>query len=110
MTKKPIDTLSAKEIMAAKETPFYTPGHPYLWVQGFGWASVGFYVCHEGPFLIRVAHCNHFKNAGKHYGALIQEGSDTAEWRYEGDTLINVHDIIRHHHFGGTVHRGAIRM
>lgn len=86
------------------------PGLPYLWTMGFGWAKIGFYVKHLAPNRILVAHCNHFRNAGKDYGRIATEGmGPQCEWRYEGElvelTTIHVLETAPYH---GTVNRGSV--
>ena len=111
MKTKKIDLLTSSELESIQQRPFYVPGHPYLWVLSYGWAVVGFYVRHETPLTIRVAHTNHFRNANRDYGTLIREGADDkCEWRYEGDDLISFQHIIKVSTFGGEVPRGPIRV
>jgi hypothetical protein len=109
MAKKPIVTLTPDEISEHK-SPYYVPGRPYVWVMGFGWCIVGYYVRHENPLTIVVAHANHFRNAKVDYGQLIREGpAADCEWRYEGTDLLPFHAIQRVAPYGGEVPRGRIR-
>lgn len=88
----------------------YKPGHSYCWVMGFGWCIVGFYIEHLSPLTIRVAHANHFRNANKDYGKLMQEGAGKeCEWRYEGNEELTVPAIQRVGEYLGEVPRGNIR-
>jgi hypothetical protein len=104
------DVLNQDELATLDDMKFYVPGRAYLWVMGFGWAIVGYYVKHENPLVIRAAHASHFRNAGKDYGLLIQEGgSSQTEWRYEGNELLHFHAIQRVTEYYGEVHRGNIR-
>ena len=108
MPKIKMDVLSNDEIMKEKSEPFYVPGRPYLFVMGFGWAVVGFYICHESPMKIRVAHANHFRNANKDYGKLVTEGAGKdCEWRYEGRSLLNETAIQRVDTYAGEVPRSS---
>ncbi len=86
------------------------PGHPYLWTLTFGWAKIGFYVKHVRPNVILVAHCNHFRNAGKDYGKIAQEGmGDSAEWRYEGELVeITTSHIMETAPYFGKVNRNGL--
>lgn len=111
MAKKK-DLLTEKELDQFQDAgPFYVPGKPYMWVMSFGWCIIGFYIGHETPLTIRVAHANHFQNAGVDYGVLAQEGPDptkTCQWRYEGNSLLSFHSILRADDYGGSVPRGRI--
>lgn len=86
------------------------PGLPYMWLMGFGWAKIGFYVKHVAPNRVLVAHCNHFRNAGKDYGRLLTEGAgDDCEWRYEGNlSEINTSHVLQTTRYYGRVNRGRI--
>lgn len=96
--------------LAEEATPLLVPGRPYLFVMGFGWSIVAFYVRHETPLTIRVAHANHFRNAHKDYGLLITEGAgDDCEWRYEGRAHLSVTAIQRITTYAGEVPRARIR-
>jgi hypothetical protein len=85
-------------------------GLPYLWIMGFGWAKVGFYIKHVAPNRILVAHCNHFRNAGKDYGRLATEGAGSeCEWRYEGElSEINTMHVLQTTPYCGEVPRGRV--
>src|SRR5581483_458658 len=99
------DELTEEQVEKFNKT-IYEKGKPYLWVKGFGWGIVGFYIDHLSPLFIRVAHCNHFRNAGKDYGRLAIEGAgDECEWRYEGNAEINVMAIQRVVEYHGKVPR-----
>jgi hypothetical protein len=89
------------------------PGAPYLWIMTFGWAKIGFYVKHVAPNRILIAHCNHFRNAGKDYGKIIQEGlsteSNAVEWRYEGELVeITTTHILETAPYNGKVNRSGL--
>lgn len=101
---KPVSWLSEAELNAIRAQPIYEPGRAYLWVLTYGWAIVGYFVDRPEPLVMRVAHGNHFRSAGKDYGRLSQEG-DTGEtqWRYEGTTLIYVPQIHHVDHYHGIV-------
>lgn len=108
MAKKPVKFLSTEEMEECK--PLYIPGKPLMWVMSFGWAIVGYYVRHETPLRIRVAHANFFRNANKDYGRLAREGADSnCEWRYEGNEELSFQHIIRTVEFLGEVPNGPIR-
>lgn len=107
---KTAKVMSEDELEALTDAgPFYIPGRPYMWVMGFGWCIVGFYVCHESPLTIRVAHANHFRNAGVDYGEMAQKGPGAnCEWRYEGNSLLHFHAIQRADEYNGEVPLGPI--
>lgn len=86
-------------------------GQPYLWTMDFGWAKIGFYVKHTAPNRILVAHCNHFRNAGKDYGRIATEGLEpNSEWRYEGELVeLNTAHILETAPYFGSVNRSIIR-
>lgn len=109
MNKK-LKRLSSEDLQRIRESgPFYIPGKPYMWVMGFGWCIVGFYVCHENPLTIRVAHANHFRNAGVDYGVMANEGpAESCEWRYEGNDLLSFHSVIRVIEYHGEVPCGRV--
>lgn len=108
MKKTKQDRLAPEEL-ANQQQPYYEFGKPYTWVMGFGWCIIGFYVRHENPLLIRVAHANHFKNAKVDYGRIMTEGPPTGcEWRYEGSVLLLLHAIQRVGEYHGEVPRGPI--
>jgi hypothetical protein len=92
------------------DKPFWVPGKPVMLVQSFGWCVVGFYVRHETPLQIRLAHINHFRNAGVDYGVIAREGPGAdCEWRYEGDGTVNVNHVLRNLNYGGEVPTSRIR-
>jgi hypothetical protein len=102
------DRLKPEELLAFKQ-PLYEPGLPYIWTLTFGWACVGFYVRHETPLRIRVAHANYFKNAQKSYADLARTGGATnTEWRYLGNYEITVPHIIGTGEYLAEVPRGPI--
>lgn len=74
----------------------YERGKSFLWVMSHGWGIIGFYIRHENPLHIRVAHANFFRDAHVDYGTLANEGGViSTEWRYIGNSLITVPHIIR---------------
>ena len=93
------DELTKEQIEQFKGT-ILKSGKPYLWVLGFGWGIIGFYIEHINPIKLRIAHANHFRNAGKDYGRLATEGAgDDCEWRYEGNVELietNVQRVIEY--------------
>lgn len=100
------DFLDAATLKHLANKPHYVPGQPYLWVMGFGWSVIGFYVKHETPIRIKVAHTNFFRNAGVDYGKIAAgEIPDTCEWRYIGVTCINDSAVQRADEFWGKVPR-----
>ena len=101
--------LSAEELQAY-EAPFWQPGKPVMLVMSFGWCVVGFYVRHETPLQIRLAHVNHFRNAGVDYGVMATEGpGSNCEWRYEGSGVVNINHVLRSLDYGGEVPTSRIR-
>lgn len=101
--------LLPQEKAALAGKPFYVEGKPYRWILSFGWVVVGFYVCHETPLTIRVAHCSFIRQAHKDWGAFAVEGAaPNTEWRYEGNTLLTVPHILRVSEYMGEVQSGAI--
>lgn len=110
-TKQKRDILPEAELDKYQETEsVLVAGEPYLWIMDFGWAKIGFYVKHLAPNRILVAHCNHFRNAGKDYGRLATEGAGSdCEWRYEGVLVeLNTSHILQTSPYYGTVNRGII--
>ena len=109
--KSKLDVLSDDELAKfSGVSTVLVPGQPYLFIMTFGWAKVGYYVKHTAPNRILVAHCSHFANAGKDYGALMTEGAGReCEWRYEGELveLATTH-IIEQGLYHGKIHRGII--
>lgn len=102
------DLLTEDEIKQFDNT-LLVPGRPYLWVLGFGWGIVGYYIKNEGPFNIRLAHGSHFRNAGVDYGVLVNKGPALGcEWRYEGNMTLGISHIIRTVEYYGKVNRGNI--
>lgn len=103
------ETLSRKELEEAIHRPFYEPGKPYLWVLGFGWGIVGFYVRHETPLKIRVCHASYFHQAHKSWADLARTGgASNTEWRYLGDELVTDIHVIHVAPYHGEVHRGTV--
>lgn len=101
--------LPAGDLDAVRGVPIYEPGRPYLWVLTYGWAIVGYYADRPEPLIIRVAHANHFRSAGRDYGRLAREGGDSStQWRYEGTTLIYLPQIHHVDHYMGEVPHGRI--
>ncbi len=102
------DRLTEDEL-AAHHQPFYTPGVPYQWILPFGWVVVGFYVRHENPLTIRVAHANYYGQAGKTHAALALEGGGSeTTWRYMGGRLIPANSFVSVGIYNGEVPRGPI--
>lgn len=105
--------LTTEEIDGFKSQKHFIYGKPYLIVQSFGWALVGFYVDRPHPLFVRFTHCSHFRNAGD-YGTLTQTGaSEGCDWRYEGTCLFNLNATLRFDDYGGALpvkaeHGGAI--
>lgn len=102
------DVLSPTEIQAYKDVQtVLVEGDPYLWIVTFGWAKIGYYVKHISPTRILIAHCNHFRNGGKHYGLLATEGAgENCEWRYEGELIeLSTNHIIQTNPYNGRVNR-----
>jgi hypothetical protein len=107
--KSEADELTTDELGAIGKDSILIPGRPYLFVMGFGWAIVAYFVCRLDPFTIKVAHANHFRNAGVDYGKFIHGGaSATTEWRYEGTTELSVGAIQRKTLYHGKVPRGTL--
>jgi hypothetical protein len=103
------DVLDIGELKPLQAMPsIYEEGKPYLFLGGFGWGWVGYYVKHSAPTRILVAHCSHFRRAGKDYGKLATEGADdNCEWRYEGIiSEINTLHLLKVTPYYGNVHRG----
>ena len=91
--------------------PLYRPCVPYQWVMTYGWGIVGFYVRHDDPLHILVAHANYFLRAGKDYGRLAREGGgEETSWCYRGTSLLTVPQIIHVCEYFGEVPRAAIRL
>lgn len=107
MSKAKRDRLDEKELMAAAERPLLQPGLPYQFIMTYGWVVVAFYVRHETPLTIRVAHCSYYQNAGKTHAQLAREGG-AAAWRYEGNTTLTTHHILRVVEYHGEVPRGIV--
>jgi hypothetical protein len=110
-TKAKRDKLPAAELEKFLQTDtVLEAGRPFLWLMDFGWAKIGFYVKHLAPNRILVAHCNHFRSAGKDYGRLAMEGAESnCEWRYEGVLVeINTAHILQTSPYNGTVNRSPI--
>lgn len=104
------DVLSEAELSAFEKVPsIYVAGQPYLFLGGFGWGWVGYYVKHSAPNRILVAHCSHFRKAGKDYGRLAVEGAGSdCEWRYEGPlSEINTLHLLKVTPYNGKVHRSG---
>ncbi len=109
MNEKVRQRLAPQELLAFASRKHYIEGEAYLWIQTFGWACVGFYICHDTPLRIRVAHANHFRAAGVDYGRFAQEGPPpTCEWRYEGNACVREPHVIRCLEYFGEVPRGRI--
>lgn len=99
------------EEMAQEQAPLYEPGRPYLWVLTHGWCMVGFYVRHETPLRIRVAHASYYATAGVPHSQLAREGPGPGiKWRYLGRGEITVPHVIHATDYHAEVHRGAVRL
>ena len=101
--------LTEAELEAVRREPIYEPGRAYLWVLTYGWAIVGYFADRPEPLVIRVAHGNHFRAAGRDYGRLSQEGGDAStQWRYEGTVLIYMPQVHHVDRYAGEVPRGRL--
>jgi hypothetical protein len=102
------DELTEAEV-ASRRGPYYEPGRPYRWILSFGWVVTGFYITHQDPLTIRVAHANYTRNAGTDWGAFAVEGApETCDWKYEGEDLLYIPHIQRVSEYHGEVPRGRI--
>jgi hypothetical protein len=86
----------------------FTEGRPYLFVCSFGWGRVGFYAGMETPLMMKIQHCNHFRNATVNYGQMATQGAPAGcEWRYEGgQVIVPVYHILAVMPYAGEVPRG----
>lgn len=106
---KPVKFLEEAELLAAPS--LYQPGKPLQWVMSYGWVLVGFYVRHESPLKVRVAHANYYIRAGKTHADLAREGAgDETKWCYLGNTEISVPHVLFTDEYFGEVPRGPIRL
>lgn len=98
------------ELMKLQKRPsLYEPGLPYHWVLTYGWAIVGYYVKHETPLKILVAHANFYIQAHVDHGQLvIKGGSPQTEWRYRGLKLIYEPQVIHVAEYHAEVPHGPI--
>lgn len=80
------DLMSADELRELEQIQtVLVPGQPFLFLGGFGWGWIGYYIKHLTPNKILVAHCSHFANAGVDYGRICTQGpASSVSWRYEG--------------------------
>ncbi len=112
MSSKPKkrDILMQEEVIHCSEKVLYQAGLPYLFVMSYGWAIVAFYVRHENPLRIRVAHANFFRQANTDYGTLTEGAPDNCEWMYIGNSVLTEPHILRADEYFGKVPRGRIKL
>ncbi len=104
------DRMGADEL-AEESGPLYETGRPYLWVLSYGWCIVGFYVRHETPLRIRVAHASYYASAGKPHAQMAREGAGPdIKWRYAGREEISAPHVLHVMEYHAEVHRGAVRL
>lgn len=90
--------------LADYDEPFLIPGERYLFLLTEGWCAVGYYIKYETGLLIRIAHSNYFENAGKSYANFVIEGANKdCQWKYEGNALICITQIIKILKYNGEI-------
>ena len=103
------DILTAAEIENELAIKALVPGEPYQFILGFGWVLVGFYIKHETPLLIRLAHCNYYRNGKKPHSEIATDGAARdAEWRYFGQRVVNINHVLDFGPYNGEVPRGKL--
>lgn len=99
------DRMTDKEI-AAESGPLYDPGRAYQWVLAYGWVLVGYYVRHETPMRIRVAHASYYRVDRQTHAKLCTEGAaPNVAWHYLGSREITAPHILHAGPYCGEVHR-----